>query len=262
MKNDQQGKKVALVTGGSRGIGLGIAHALAKAGFDLAINGVRDERLVAKQLATLRSEGAQVEYCQGNISDFLSRKSIVNKVRERYGKLTVLVNNAGVAPRERGDILEATEESFDHVIGVNLKGTYFLTQEAANWMIEQKNTESSFDGCIINITSVSATMASVNRGDYCISKAGMSMVTKLFAARLGEFGISVFEIRPGIIATDMTAGVKEKYDKLFEEGLAIESRWGTAEDIGRAAAALARGDFPYATGQVVISDGGMNVPRL
>ena len=254
--------KTALVTGGSRGIGYGIAECLAKDGFDLAINGVRDEKRVEGPLERLRSLGVKVIYCQGDISSQKSREFIIDKVKAAYGQLKVLVNNAGVAPKERKDILVATEESFDAVVGTNLKGTYFLTQLAANWMVMQKQTDSKFEGCIINVTSVSSTVASVNRGEYCIAKAGLSMVTQLFAARLGEFEIPVYEIRPGVIATDMTSGVKEKYDKMFKEGLAVQARWGKPEDVGKVAAALARGDFPYSTGQVIMADGGMTLQRL
>ena len=254
--------KTALVTGGSRGIGFGIAECLAKDGFDLAINGVRDEISVIESLDKLRTFGVQVIYCQGDISSADSRIGIIDKVKGEFGQLNVLVNNAGVAPKERNDILAATEESFDYVIGTNLKGTYFLTQLAANWMVEQKQFDENFSGCIINVTSVSSTVASTNRGEYCIAKAGLSMVTQLYAARLGEYQISVYEIRPGVIATDMTAGVKEKYDKMFSEGLAVQKRWGMPEDIGKAAAGLARGDFPYSTGQVIMVDGGLTLQRL
>lgn len=254
--------KTALITGGSRGIGLGIARALAKEGYDLAINGVRAESNVLEEMDALRSYGVRVVYCQGDISDRNSRKAIIEKVREEFGRLNVLVNNAGVAPKERNDILVASEESFDYVVGTNLKGTYFLTQLAANWMVAQKKTDPDFEGCIINVTSVSATVASVNRGEYCISKAGLGMVTQLFAARLGEYQIPVYEIRPGVIATDMTSGVKEKYDKMFSEGLAVQNRWGQPDDIGKAAAALSRGDFPYSTGQVIMVDGGLTLQRL
>ena len=254
--------KTALITGGSRGIGFGIAECLAKDGFDLAINGVRDESNVTEALDKLRTYGVKVIYCQGDISRQESRGSIIDKVRADYGQLNVLVNNAGVAPKERKDILKASEESFDYVIGTNLKGTYFLTQLAANWMVEQKQENGNFTGCIINVTSVSSTVASTNRGEYCIAKAGLSMVTHLYAARLGEFQIPVYEIRPGVIATDMTAGVKEKYDLMFSEGLAVQERWGVPEDIGKAAAGLARGDFPYSTGQVIMVDGGMTLQRL
>ena len=255
-------KKTALITGGSRGIGFGVAKCLAEEGFDLAINGVRDESNVTEALEELRSYGVKVVYCQGDISSTTSRNSIIEKVKIEYGQLNVLVNNAGVAPKERNDILKATEESFDYVIGTNLKGTYFLTQSAANWMVEQKQSGPEFSGCIINVSSISATVASVNRGEYCVAKAGLSMVTQLFAARLGEFQIPVYEIRPGVIATDMTSGVKEKYDKLIGEGLTVQDRWGFPEDIGKAAAALARGDFPYSTGQVIMVDGGLTLPRL
>lgn len=254
--------KVALVTGGSRGIGFGIAKCLAKEGFDLAINGMREESLVADPLEKLRSLGVKVVYCRGDISSQESRTSIMDQVRNAYERLDVLVNNAGVAPKERNDILQATEESFDYVVGTNLKGTYFFTQAAANWMIEQQESVPDFRGCIIIVSSISATVASTNRGEYCIAKAGLGMVTQLFAARLGEYQIPVYEIRPGIIATDMTAGVKDKYDKLFSEGLAIQQRWGEAQDIGKAAAAVSRGDFPYSTGQVIMVDGGMTIQRL
>ena len=254
--------KIALITGGSRGIGFGVAKCLAEEGFDLAINGMRDESNLHEVLQELRSHGVKVMYCKGDISNQSSRKSIIDKVKKEFGQLNVLVNNAGVAPKERNDILKATEESFDYVVGTNLKGTYFLTQLAANWMVEQKQFNSDFIGSIITITSVSATVASVNRGEYCIAKAGLSMVTQLYAARLGEYQIPVYEIRPGVIATDMTSGVKEKYDKMFSEGLAVQERWGLPDDIGKATAGLARGDFPYSTGQVIMVDGGLTLQRL
>lgn len=254
--------KTALITGGSRGIGFGIAESLAKEGFHLAINGVREEVKVAEALDQLRAYGVRVIYCQGDISSPKSRMSIIDKVKSEFGQLNVMVNNAGVAPKERNDILVASEESFDYVIGTNLKGTYFLSQLAANWLMDQKKADDQFTGCIINVTSVSSTVASTNRGEYCIAKAGLSMVTQLYAARLGEFQIPVYEIRPGVIATDMTSGVKEKYDKMFSDGLAIQERWGVPEDIGKAAAGLARGDFPYSTGQVIMVDGGMTLQRL
>ena len=160
------------------------------------------------------------------------------------------------------DILETTEASFDYVVDINLRGSFFLTQSAANWMVAQKQADADYQGCIINISSVSAAVASVNRGEYCISKAGLSMITKLFATRLGEYGIPVYEVQPGVIRTDMTAGVSEKYDKLIEEGLCVTKRWGYPEDIGKAVAALARGDFPYSTGQVIMVDGALTMPRL
>jgi len=255
-------KRIALITGGSRGIGFGIAKHLAENGFDIAINGVREETDVTDALIELRATGADVIYCQGDVSSTADRKIILQKVKDYFGKLHVLVNNAGVAPKERKDILETTEESFDRLIATNLKSTYFLTQDVANWMIAQKKAGTSFQSCIINISSVSATVASVNRGEYCVSKAGISMVTQLFAVRLGEFDIPVYEVRPGVIYTDMTAGVKEKYDKLIGEGLCVQKRWGYPEDVGKAVSALAVGNFPYSTGQVIMVDGGLTLPRL
>ncbi len=255
-------KKVALVTGGSRGIGLGIAIHLAKSGFDLAINGIRPEGAVGDALNQLKSLGSDVLYCQGNIAMTNERKKIIQDIKDRFGRLNVLVNNAGIAPRERRDILDATEEIFDEVLSTNLKGNYFLTQDAANWMIAQKKAAPQFEGCIINVSSISATVASTNRGEYCISKAGISMATQLFAVRLGEFNIPVFEVRPGIIDTDMTAGAKEKYDKLIANGLTVQNRWGYPDDVGQAVAALASGAFRFSTGQVVMVDGGLTIPRL
>ncbi|MBD2751942.1 3-ketoacyl-ACP reductase [Spirosoma validum] len=261
MKN-ADGRPVALITGGSRGIGYGVAEQLAKEGFDLAINGVRSEALVTEALDDLRSLGAEVIYCPGDIASREDRRAILTKIQTHFGRLNVLVNNAGVAPKERRDILEATEESFQYVLSTNLQGPYFLTQAVANWMIEQKRSDVTFTGCIISVSSVSATVASVNRGEYCVAKAGLSMMTQLFAARLGEFDIPVYEVRPGIIQTDMTAGVTAKYDKLIADGLCVQKRWGYPDDVGKAVAALARGNFPYSTGQVIMVDGGMTLPRL
>lgn len=255
-------KNVALVTGGSRGIGLGIAKCLAKEGFDLAINGMRKEADTADSLEELRALGADVLYCRGDVGSAADRQGIMEAIDRHFGRLHVLVNNAGVAPKERKDILEASEESFDYVLKTNLHSAYFLSQLAANRMISQKKENSDFKGSIVNVSSISATVASVNRGEYCIAKAGMSMATQLFAVRLGEFNIPVFEVRPGIIATDMTSGVQEKYDKLLGEGLCVQSRWGLPEDVGLAVAALAKGDFPYSTGQVIMVDGGLTIPRL
>ena len=255
-------KRVALITGGSRGIGFGIAKHLAQNGFDLAVNGVREEKAVADVLQELRNTGADVLYCQGDVSLTGDRKKIIEQVKKHFGKLHVLVNNAGVAPKERKDILETTEESFDRLMATNLKSTYFLSQHVANWMIEQKKANTSFTSCIINVSSVSATVANVNRGEYCVSKAGMSMVTQLFAVRLGEFDIPVYEVRPGVIYTDMTVAVKEKYDKLIVEGLTVQKRWGYPDDVGKAVSALAFGSFPYSTGQVIMIDGGITLSRF
>jgi NAD(P)-dependent dehydrogenase (short-subunit alcohol dehydrogenase family) len=255
-------KPVALITGGSRGIGLGIAQALVKQGYRVAINGVRAADQVVEPLKQLNAEGGEAIYCQGNVGSADDRRKIMEDIKAKWGQLNLLVNNAGVAPKERKDILEADEQSFDWLMGINLKGPYFLTQQAANWMIEQKtkNLKDSFS--IINVSSVSATIASVNRGEYCISKAGMSMSTKLWAARLGEFDIPVYEIQPGVIRTDMTAGVIEKYDKMIAAGLTLQRRWGQPEDLGKTVIALAEGMIPYATGQIIHTDGGMTIQTL
>ena len=255
-------RKVALITGAGRGIGLGIARCLAAGGCDIVVADVHDEAVVKDALAELRKLGAEVLYCRADVSDKNARAQMLADIRKRFGRLNVLVNNAGVAPKVRADILEATEESYEWVMRINLQGPYFLTQGAANWMVEQRKQDPSFSGCIVNISSVSSTVASTSRGEYCISKAGVSMATKLWAARLGEFNIPVYEIRPGIIQTDMTAAVKEKYDKLIGQGLLVQARWGLPEDIGKAVAMLVRGDLAYSTGQVVMIDGGQTVQRL
>jgi 3-oxoacyl-[acyl-carrier protein] reductase len=254
--------KVALITGAGRGIGLGIAKALAAEGCDIVVGDIHSEEVVAEALGELRDLGAEVLYCIADVSDPEARAGMLDAIRAKFGRLNVLVNNAGVAPKVRADILEATEESYDWVMGINLKGPYFLTQAVANWMIEQQKEDESFQGCIVNISSISATVASPSRGEYCISKAGVSMATQLWASRLGEFGIPVYEIRPGVIRTPMTEAVKEKYDRLIEDGLTIQPRWGFPEDVGKAVAMLVRGDLPYSTGQVIMVDGGMMVQRL
>jgi 3-oxoacyl-[acyl-carrier protein] reductase len=256
-------RRVALVTGGSRGIGFGVALELAAAGFDVAINGRREAAETSEAIEKLKAAGGKVLYVRADVADRGSRTRMLEEIRAAFGRLDVLVNNAGVAPDVRADVLEASEESFDRLISINLKGPYFLTQAVANWMVRQrKENGDAWRGCIINVSSISATVASVNRGDYCITKAGVAMATKLWAVRLAEFGIDVYEIRPGIIATDMTAGVKEKYDRLIEGGLALEKRWGVPKDVGRAAAVLAKGEISYATGQVLQVDGGFGVERL
>lgn len=255
-------KPVALVTGGSRGIGYGIASALAEAGFDLGINGMRPEEQVGEALEGLRKRGAEVVYVRGDIADASERAGMLEGVKARFGRLNWLINNAGVAPKERRDLLEMTEESYRYVMDTNLGGSFFLSQAAARWLVEQKEADASFAGGIINVSSISATVVSINRGEYCVAKAGMSMATQLFATRLGEYGLPVYEIRPGITQTDMTSKVKEKYDKLLEEGLCVTPRWGYPEDAGKAVTALAGGAFPYSTGQVIMVDGGLTIPRL
>lgn len=254
-------KKVALVTGGGRGIGLGIARCLASESCDIAVCGVRPEEIVKGALDELRELGADVLYCRADVADVGARGRMLSAIRQHFGRLNVLVNNAGVAPTVRSDILEATEESFERVMQINLQGPYFLTQAVANWMIAQQ-AEGEFEGCIVNISSISATVASISRGEYCISKAGVSMATRLWAARLGEYNIPVYEIRPGVIKTDMTRPVQKKYDGLIREGLMVQVRWGLPKDVGQAVAMLIRGDLTYSTGQVIMVDGGMTIDRL
>ncbi|RXK54518.1 3-ketoacyl-ACP reductase [Oleiharenicola lentus] len=270
--------KVALVTGGSRGIGFGIAEKLAAEKWDLVINGVREESAVTEPLAKLRAMGVKVGYARGDVGSAEGRAAIRQATLSFCGSELarddstsgfssqvsgfLLVNNAGVAPKVRADLLETTEESYDYVVGTNLRGVFFLTQAFARDMVAAKKADPAFSGAIINITSISATVVSINRGEYCIAKSGLSMMSQLFATRLGPDGIPVYEVRPGVIKTDMTAGVTEKYDKLIAGGLNVQPRWGFPDDIGRAVAALARGDFPFSTGQVVMVDGGLTVPRL
>jgi 3-oxoacyl-[acyl-carrier protein] reductase len=254
--------QVALVTGGGRGIGLGISKSLAGDGWNIVFCGVRDASQVSETIKEIEALGVEVLYCQADISQGDQRQKMLVDIKNKFGALNLLVNNAGVAPNERADILEAGEESFDRLISINLKGPYFLTQLMANWMLEQKKADDNFEGSIVNISSVSSFVASVNRGDYCLSKAAVSMGTKLWATRLAEFDIPVYEIQPGIIQTDMTSGVTEKYDKFIADGGTLQKRWGKPSDIGKATAALARGDLPYATGQVLILDGGLTLPRL
>lgn len=255
-------RRVALVTGGTRGIGLGIARALAGAGFDLALCGLRDEAEVVPALEGLRAAGAAVHYVRADVGERDDRRRLVAEARERLGRLHVLVNNAGVAPRVRADVLEAGEESFERLMRINLQGPYFLTQAVARWMLEQGRADAAWAGAVVFVTSTSATMASTSRGEYCVSKAGLAMASQLWAARLAEAGIPVYEVRPGIIRTDMTAAVAERYDRLIGEGLVPQGRWGTPEDVGRVVAALARGDAPYSTGAVIAVDGGLTIPRL
>lgn len=255
-------RKTALVTGGSRGIGYGIATALAKAGYDLAINGVRDEDEVLEQLTALRSFGIDVIYCQGNIGEPGDRASIISKVTRHFKQINLLVNNAGVAPQKRNDILDLDESSFDRLMNINLKGTFFLTQQVARHMQSERQKDNAFEGCIISITSMSAEVASINRAEYCMSKAALAMMTKLFAVRLAEIDVPVYEIRPGVIKTDMTSVVQEKYDKLIQGGLTLEKRWGLPEDIGKIVVVLANGEIPYSTGQVIAADGGLTISRL
>ena len=262
MDRTRDRRPVALVTGGTRGIGLGIAHALAHDGWDLVLTGVRSPEDVAPTLETLRQHQAGVEYVPSDVASRADRAALVDTIGARYTALNAIVNNAGRAPRVRADLLDADEDSFDSLIKTNLQGPYFLTQALARAMVARKRDDHRFRAGIVFVTSVSAEMASPNRGEYCVSKAGLAMAVKLFALRLAEHDIPVYEVRPGIIATDMTAAVREIYDRRIAEGLIPQQRWGSPDDVGRAVAALLRGDLHYATGTIVHVDGGLSVPRL
>lgn len=255
-------RKIALITGGTRGIGLGIARKLANEGINLALNGVRPQSAVVEVMTELRETGVQVEYFQGNIAEKTDRESILNGMKAKFGSINFLINNAGVAPRVRADVLDVAEEDFDHLMNINLRGTFFLTQSIANWMVEQKQRNNSHDVSIITITSVSARLASTNRAGYCMAKSGLSMMNQVFAVRLAEFGIPVFEIQPGVIETDMTEKVKEIYQERIRSGLTLEPRMGQPEDIGKIVASLLRGDLSYGTGQIIAIDGGLMLGRL
>ena len=262
---------VALITGASRGIGRGIALELATIGYDLIVNFIHNAD-AARQTATncvgrTRAGGRRIraEICQADVASGADRNKLIEFAKQTFGRLDLLVNNAGIAPEVRADVLDATEESFDRLMTVNVKGPYFLTQLAARWMIEQRNASAppaNYRPNIVTITSISAYTASVNRGDYCVSKAALAMLTPLFAARLAHHGINVYEIRPGIIATDMTGPVKENYDRLIADGLTPIQRWGSPEDVGKAVAAIAQGLLPFSTGEIVNVDGGFHLYRL
>ena len=262
-------KPVAIVTGASRGIGAAIAKELANSGYCLVVNyfdftsdGKPDDSKALQTQDEIKSVDADCEILRGDVSKSEDRQELVDLARSRFGRCDMLVNNAGVAPLKRADLLEATEDSFDRVIGINLRGPYFLTQLVAKWMVEQKEQYPQRCFRIVNTGSISAYTSSPARGEYCISKAGIGMMTKLYADRLAECGIGVFEIRPGIIATDMTRVVKDKYDNLIAEGLTPIKRWGQPEDIAKAVGAIAEGRLDFSTGQVINVDGGFHLRRL
>ena len=256
-------KKVAIVTGAARGIGYGIAEKLAEEGKAIAIFDIINREEVEDSIKDLEDLGVPVLYYQGDLTSDKDRGDFCREIMQEFGRIDILVNNAGVAPRERKDILEMTEESFDFVVGINLKGTLFMTQEVANIMLEGlEGNEEEFNPVIVNIASLSSYTSSPNRGEYCISKAGVSMLTKLFADRLAENGINVYEVRPGIIFTDMTKVVKGKYDKLIDEGLTPIKRWGYPEDIANAVSVFCSGKLNFSTGEVINVDGGFHLKRL
>jgi NAD(P)-dependent dehydrogenase (short-subunit alcohol dehydrogenase family) len=251
---------VSLITGSSRGIGRGIALELARAGgLDLVINYAGNETAARETVEQCRAAGAaRVEIVQGDVSKAEDRTRMIDFVREKFGRLDLLVNNAGITSPGRADILDATEASWDTVMDINLRGPFFLTQIAARLIIDSAPL-AGVARAVINVSSISAFAVSTNRGDYCVTKAGIGMMTKLWAVRLAEFGIGVFEIQPGVIESDMTGPVKAKYDALFAEGFAPLNRWGHPADVGKAVLAIARGHFPYTTGQVLHVDGGFHL---
>jgi len=258
---------VALVTGAGQGIGRAIALRLAADGFLAVVNDVvADPANTASGAyevkAAIEASGGRAHVIRADISGAADRAAMIDEVAERFGRLDLLVNNAGVAPRERRDMLEATEQSYDRVMDINLKGPYFLTQLAARRMIEWRQAGVVNTPRIVFITSISAYTSSPSRGEYCVSKAGLSMAAKLYADRLAEFGIPVIEVRPGIIETPMTAAVKEKYDTLIAGGLLPTKRWGRPEDVAGVVAAVARGDLDYSTGQAIEVGGGFGLRRL
>ncbi len=255
-------RRSAIVTGATSGIGRGIAIALAKIGFDVVATGTRGPEQAREALAEVEQQGVQVVYVQSDVSTPEGRAAIVAACQERLGRIDLLVNNAGVAPKERADILDMTEESFDWVFDINLRGPLFLTQTIAKWMLRIKEEHPDRDPMIVNVSSISAYTSSPPRAQYCISKAGLSMMTALYADRLAEHGIRVYEIRPGVVVSNMTAKVTEKYDKLIAEGLTPIKRWGRPEDVGKAVAAIAEGYLPFSTGEVINVDGGFHLRRL
>jgi len=263
------GIPAALITGASRGIGKAIANEIAGLGYDVLINyydfgpdGRPDDSAARETKKDILSKGRKCEISRGDISNSEYRGELVELAKKEFEKCNLLVNNAGVSPSRRADILEATEESYDRVMNINLKGPYFLTQLVANWMIEQKKEKPDETFRIINTGSISAYTSSPSRGEYCLSKAGVAMMTRLFADRLAEYGIGVFETRPGIIATDMTSPVKEKYNKLISEGLTPVKRWGQPQDVAKAVGVVAEGKLDFSTGQVINVDGGFHLKRL
>ena len=267
---------VALVTGASRGIGRGIALELAAVGYDLVVNYAGNLPAATQTAADCTASGRdaghkiRVEPCQADISQSSDRRKLIDFARAQFGRLDLLVNNAGVAPSVRADLLQGSEAEFDRAISINLKGPYFLTQLAANWMIELPEEGVTTSPLIarygkpkiVTISSISAYTASTNRGEYCVAKAGLGMLTKLYATRLAEHGILVYEVRPGIIATDMTRPVKDKYDNLISQGLTPIRSWGTPGHVGKAVAAIAQNAFPFSTGEVINVDGGFHVRQL
>jgi 3-oxoacyl-[acyl-carrier protein] reductase len=252
-------RRAVLVTGGRRGIGRGIALAFAAGGYDVVINDIVNDEALAETRHQAAAFGASLEFVEADIADMGAHPKLVRRAFDAFGGIDVLVNNAGISVRKRGDMLDVSPESFDELMAVNLRGPFFLTQTIARrWLAEGRASRKA----IINISSANATMVSLNRAEYCIAKTGVAMMTKLYAARLAEAGIGVFEIRPGIIRTDMTAVAKDRYDGAIADGISPIKRWGEPEDIGAAAVALASGAFQFSTGDAINVDGGLHIQRL
>jgi NAD(P)-dependent dehydrogenase (short-subunit alcohol dehydrogenase family) len=252
-------RPVALVTGGSRGIGRGICLALGRENYRVLVNYNTNLDAAEETCRMIEAAGGVAESCQADIAEAEHRDLLLDFCMEQMGRLDLLVNNAGIAPPKRHDLLEMPADSFDLVMATNLKAPFFLTQAAARLMIQELRDKTIPSAAIINVSSISAYAVSTNRGEYCISKAGLSMATSLFAVELAQHGIRVYEVRPGVVDTDMTAGVKKKYDKLIADGFSPIRRWGTPEDVGKAVAVLARGDLPFSTGEVINVDGGFHL---
>lgn len=260
-------RPVVLVTGASRGLGRGVALSLAKEGYDLGIHYASNRAAAEEAVQLCRGVARQADQkffpVSAQLSSSAERRAMIDAMLGEFGRLDGLVNNAGIAPKVRADITEADEENFDEVIAVNLRGPYFLSQLAAKWWLAHPGQSLLPGGYkLVFVTSISVHTASVNRGEYCIAKAGLAMAAQLWSVRLAGEGVQVYEVRPGIMKTDMTAGVTDKYDKLIAEGLVPQKRWGTPEDVGLSVAALCRGDFPFSTGTVIDVDGGFQLRRL
>jgi len=262
MQATESNRRVALVTGASRGIGRGIAVALASKNWRVAVNYHQDLAAAREAQGQIATAGGLAALIQADVASSEDRRRLVDQTLEHFGRIDLLVNNAGIGPGQRVDLLELGEDSYERVMAVNLKGPFFLTQQVARRMIALLQAGTIQAPKIVNIGSLSAYTASVARGEYCISKAGLAMMTALFAARLAEYGIGVYEIRPGIVATDMTQGVQEKYDRLIDAGATPLRRWGKPEDVGKAVLAIAEGFLPYSTGEVINVDGGFHLRRL
>lgn len=254
--------RTAIITGGSRGIGRGITLALAEHGWHVVINYRTNHTAASDTLRQVVESGGQGGTIQADIGKQAESEKLLQETIDRFGTVNLLVNNAGIAPRMRSDLLDLTPDSYDEVMATNLRGTFFLTQLVAKEMIAAVEAGGTEPPQVININSISAYTSSTTRGEYCLSKAGMAMMTALFADRLAEYGIGVFEIRPGVIATDMTQSVKGRYDRLFTQGLTAINRWGKPADVAKAVIAITEGYFPYSTGEVFNIDGGFHLRRL